>query len=269
MSQHQEIANKDTYVSRGTPDTPHGTEPDWGVTYDDSGSKGALNERRALFSVDFALDLPDITAAQVDSAYLYAYNEISSTGTAFGIQWQRVIPNDTGTSTGSSSTTLTDTSKSWTANVHVGREVICNGKTLIVTSNTATVLTGSAGWVGGDPGSPNFYTITWGEITVTYTNQPGHTTPLSDTLYAPFNAWKAWTVTDIVKDAITYRAKIFNVKGITNGFTVNAQDFGWFYSRESVYVPGIPNRNPWGNAKPYLQINYTVGAVRSRVYIID
>lgn len=50
--------------------------------------------------------------------------------------------------------TLTDTREAWTVNQWAGAVVTCNGKTMTVASNTATVLTGTAGWSGGgDPGA--------------------------------------------------------------------------------------------------------------------
>jgi len=56
-----------------------------------------------------------------------------------------------GTATAVTATTLTDSTQSWTTNQWVG--VILNSGTssAIVTSNTATTLTFSAGWTGGTP----------------------------------------------------------------------------------------------------------------------
>lgn len=71
---------------------------------------------------------------------------------------------EVGTNTAAATTTMTDTAKTWTTSQWVGAVVTCNGKTLTVTSNTATVLTGSAGWSGGgNPGAPFAYTITMTE----------------------------------------------------------------------------------------------------------
>ena len=67
------------------------------------------------------------------------------------------IADSAGTSSVSVSTTdttLTDTRVSWTVNEWVGNVVSCGGKTMMVTSNTATVLTGTGGWSGGgNPGN--------------------------------------------------------------------------------------------------------------------
>lgn len=67
---------------------------------------------------------------------------------------------DGGENTGATDTTLTDSGKSWITDVFVGKTVLCNGKTMTVTSNTATVLTGTGGWSGGgNPGSPHDYGV--------------------------------------------------------------------------------------------------------------
>lgn len=50
-------------------------------------------------------------------------------------------------------TTLTDTRESWTASQWVGWIVECGGKTMTVTANTATVLTGASWSGGGNPGN--------------------------------------------------------------------------------------------------------------------
>jgi len=56
--------------------------------------------------------------------------------------------------------TLTDTRAAWTVNMWVGGTVTSNSKTMVVTSNTATTVTGTAGWSGGgNPGNGNAYTI--------------------------------------------------------------------------------------------------------------
>ncbi len=58
---------------------------------------------------------------------------------------------DSGTATGGTTTTLVDTSKSWTTNVHAGRAItIISGtgvnQTGTISSNTATTLTISVAW---------------------------------------------------------------------------------------------------------------------------
>lgn len=60
-------------------------------------------------------------------------------------------------------TTLADTRESWAVNQWVGATVTAtvSGKTMVVTSNTATVLTGAAGWSGGgNPGDTIAWTMT-------------------------------------------------------------------------------------------------------------
>jgi hypothetical protein len=65
----------------------------------------------------------------------------------------------TGTSTATSSTTMTDSGATWTANELVGAAVSCGGKTGTVTANTSTQVT-VASWTGGTPASVSAYTIT-------------------------------------------------------------------------------------------------------------
>src|SRR6266540_1652067 len=87
-------------------------------------------------------------------------------------------------------TTLADTRKAWLVDEWKGSTVTCNGKTMLVVSNTATVLTGVAWSGGGNPGngfawsiatalstSPDGYTI--GYSWVYNTTAPQQETPMS------------------------------------------------------------------------------------------
>lgn len=65
---------------------------------------------------------------------------------------------ETGTSTATAATTLTDGGKSWVTNAYAGWIVSSNGKFATVTSNTGTVLTVPS-WTGGTPTSGQAYTI--------------------------------------------------------------------------------------------------------------
>lgn len=71
---------------------------------------------------------------------------------------------DTGTSTGITTPaagtlpTMTDSGKAWTTDQWKGHVVEINGRSGMVVSNTATVLTVDA-WIGGSPASPNTYNI--------------------------------------------------------------------------------------------------------------
>lgn len=56
-------------------------------------------------------------------------------------------------------TTLTDTREAWVVNSWVGAVVTCNGKTMTVTSNTATTLTGASWSGGGNPGNEFAWSI--------------------------------------------------------------------------------------------------------------
>lgn len=62
------------------------------------------------------------------------------------------IAGDTGTSTGATATTLTDTGKSWTTNAWAGHMVSTGGVYGVVLSNTATVLTVDRWYTPSSPG---------------------------------------------------------------------------------------------------------------------
>ncbi|KKN82255.1 hypothetical protein LCGC14_0310680 [marine sediment metagenome] len=78
-----------------------------------------------------------------------------------------IVANNSGAIVGTSGnmtstdTTLTDTDHAFTVNEFVGATITSEGQTLFVTSNTATVMTGSAGWSGGgNPGDAVAWTMT-------------------------------------------------------------------------------------------------------------
>jgi hypothetical protein len=58
-------------------------------------------------------------------------------------------------------TTLTDTSRSWPVNYWAGQRIVtATGKTAVVASNTATVITlTAAGWTGGTPAAAEAYNL--------------------------------------------------------------------------------------------------------------
>ena len=60
----------------------------------------------------------------------------------------------------SDNTTLTDTRLSLPTNTMVGAVVTCNGKTMTITSNSATVMTGASWSGGGNPGNGHAWTST-------------------------------------------------------------------------------------------------------------
>lgn len=67
-----------------------------------------------------------------------------------------------GTGVTTTDTSLTDARADWRTDAWVGAVVTCNGKTMTVTSNTATVLTGSGGWSGGsNPGNGNSWSMAY------------------------------------------------------------------------------------------------------------
>ena len=92
-----------------------------------------------------------------------------SSGGATGVgaenQWVSSTVSDSGTSTGVTTGppgTLTDTGKAWTVNVWAGFMVWSNNKTMIIASNTATVLTGTTAWSGGSNPGTGAYNISPG-----------------------------------------------------------------------------------------------------------
>lgn len=68
-----------------------------------------------------------------------------------------------GVTTDTTAKTLTDARAAWTTSEWIGEVVTCNSQTLTITSNTATVLTGSGGW-SADPGDGNAYKIGVGDF---------------------------------------------------------------------------------------------------------
>jgi hypothetical protein len=86
-------------------------------------------------------------------------------------------------------TTLTDTREAWTTDEWIGETVTCNSKTMTVTGNTATVLTGTSWSGGGNPGDGNEWIIGVGPagtllntktFTVTTTQPMGHPAEWND-----------------------------------------------------------------------------------------
>ena len=60
----------------------------------------------------------------------------------------------------STNTTLADTRLALTASAYIGATVTCNGKTMVVTANTATEFTGASWSGGGNPGNGNGASVT-------------------------------------------------------------------------------------------------------------
>jgi hypothetical protein len=140
-------------------------------------------------------------------------------------------------------TTLTDTRLSLTVNAYVGATVTCNSKTMVVTSNTATVFTG-ASWSGGsNPGNGNAWSVT------------GTWTQASDATYAIAvgtvgNAmWRAES-TNLLSNCITAPRTLTSYApttaaskyrvGDTTYPVLNITDFGgipWVGKADGLYAP--------------------------------
>jgi hypothetical protein len=71
------------------------------------------------------------------------------------------VYSDAGNNSAADAATMTDASKHWIVNSWAGRKITtATGKTAIVASNTATVLTlTAAGWTGGTPAALEGYVI--------------------------------------------------------------------------------------------------------------
>ncbi len=93
-----------------------------------------------------------------------------------------------GTASAVSATTMTVGSAAFTASALIGQTVSMGGKSMVITANTTTVLTG-ASWVGGTP-SAGAYTINLNDAKATFTvtvNAGGST---SDVLATKFDSSK-------------------------------------------------------------------------------
>ena len=143
----------------------------------------------------------------------------------------------------SDNTTLTDTRLSLTVDAYVGATITCNGKTMVVTANTATVFTG-ASWSGGsNPGNGNAWSIT------------GTWTQASDATYARAlgtvgnKLWRAESTNKVsnctaspltlTSWAPTTAASKFPV-GDTTWPVLNITDFGgipWIGKGDGLYAP--------------------------------
>ena len=91
-----------------------------------------------------------------------------------------------GTATAVSATTATHAAAGWTVDAYIGQTVTMGGSTMLITSNTATVLTGAA-WVGGTPAF-GAYTIKKNDAKATFTvtvNAGGTTSDVLATKFDP------------------------------------------------------------------------------------
>ena len=105
-----------------------------------------------------------ITSGMWAGLWRRVYTYVASTGTFTFDEAFKFAADGTGVTTDTSAKTLTDTRQSWTTDQYVGATVTCKTETLVVTSNTATVLTGTGSW-SGDPGNGESYTITYAVMT--------------------------------------------------------------------------------------------------------
>jgi len=124
------------------------TEP--GLYYTDSDAN--------LFDRWFVYNELSGAIGRVDEAGLGgSTGTLTLTGGEFGDEGTENAAVSTETAGGTG--TLTDTRVSWVANQWIGATVTCNSQTLVVTSNTSTVLTGTGDW-SSDPGDGKEWSMT-------------------------------------------------------------------------------------------------------------
>jgi hypothetical protein len=141
------------------------------------------------------------------------------------------IAGDTGTSTGATATTLTDSGKSWTTNAWTGHMVSTGGVYGIVVSNTATVLTVDRWYVPATPGgaaastpSTGAYVILPGGAPVWYMALTANNTAPSatdTTLTGEITTAGGGLVRKLVTYAHTAGASTYTLTGT---FTANGSD---------------------------------------------
>lgn len=179
--------------------------------------------------------------------------------------WTRSIGvNTSGTANAavtSTDTTLTDTRLSLTTDAYIGATVTCNGKTLVVTTNSATTFTGSAWSGGGNPGNGNAWSVagTW--------------TQASDNVYAlafavsgapgqgNYVLWRAHDVNQVDSTTTAPRTLANYTPADPNEYLVgdtsysiyDMQDYGgvvWVRKGDGLYAPDAQGR--FKNQSPQL-----------------
>lgn len=92
----------------------------------------------------------------------------------------------------------------------------------------------------------------WVESTVTWNTRPGNSTDHVSDVVSPVDGLNTWDITDMIKDAITNRASIWNAYAAPYNYGAGSYNSRYFYSLEA---SGL-----W----PYITIEYTVGGVTMR-----
>lgn len=92
---------------------------------------------------------------------------------------------DTGTATGVTATTLTNTGKSWVVNAWAGRQVVMGGAYAVVLTNTATVLTVDRWYNPADPGGSAAATPAAGVYVIVPGNNPAAYIAITENSTAP------------------------------------------------------------------------------------
>lgn len=142
-----------------------------------------------------------------------------------------VITNNLGATSDSATTgppgTMTDTG-AFTGKNYTGATVTSGGKTMVIASNTADVLTGTAGWSGGgNPGAAT-YTFTTTRQSFTDSGGSGITLTGSETVFAVMN-WVAYKITGagLVNNLLLDSGTEASTGGVIPGSTTT-DTYAWF-----------------------------------------
>ena len=105
-------------------------------------------------------------------------------------------------------------------------------------------------------------TADWDEAAVTWNTQPGTDATVASNIVSPSGGVQptVWNITDMIKDAITNRAKIWNAVALTYANDPTFNDEAWYRSSEAVTEA----------YRPYIEINHTPaagGGSRNRGYV--
>lgn len=171
------------FSQQGTPTVtlnqiPSGTGTGITFTFTPAATNNVLTIASITDSTHFTLssNWPGATSSSTtlligDPVDWYVNSSLSGTGMPSGVYITNIngqvvtLSNFTtnvgfsGTATASSTTTLTDSSATWTTNQWAGSFINAGSSTAVIVSNTATVLT-VASWTGGTPSSTASFSIT-------------------------------------------------------------------------------------------------------------
>lgn len=121
-----------------------------GLTVIDTSLKSTLLDNYAVTG-----DTLLLTSGACDGFWRRVASYAATSGTFTVDEAFTIAASGTGVTT--TDTTLADTKQAWAVNSVIGYVITCNSKTMTVTSNTATTLTGASWSGGGNPGDGHVY----------------------------------------------------------------------------------------------------------------